>query len=387
VLRVAVLADMLEEQWPSMDLVATSLVQQLRAQPDLGIEPLLVRPRLLPVSPPWARNGTPTTRDRVANRFWLYRRALRRVTGADVFHVIDHSYAHLSLHVAAGRSVVTCHDVDAFVEHAGDPRRPSGLPAFLVRRLVAGLRRAAVVACPSRATADAVIRHGLVPEERVIVVANGADIPLLADERISALTQPLLGPPGPDPELLNVGSSIPRKRIDVLLRAVAAVAESMPRTRLIRVGGPFTPEQESLVDALGIRDRIAVMPPLDAETLAAVYRRSTLLLATSEREGFGLPVAEALAAGTPVVASDLRVFREVAGAAAVYAACGDPDSFAHVTKGLLRERASRPAAWTERRAWARARGEAYSWARYGRDMAAIYERIAGSSDAGPEPRG
>ena len=58
-------------------------------------------------------------------------------------------------------------------------------------------------------------------------------------------------------------------------------------------------------------------------TLAAVYRRAALVLQPSEAEGFGLPVAEALACGTPVLASDLAVLREVGGEAAVYRAVGD----------------------------------------------------------------
>ena len=69
---------------------------------------------------------------------------------------------------------------------------------------------------------------------------------------------------------------------------------------------------------LGLTDAIVVLPMLDRATLAAVYRRSALLLMPSEREGFGLPVLEALACGTPVVASDIEALREVGGFAASY---------------------------------------------------------------------
>ena len=63
-------------------------------------------------------------------------------------------------------------------------------------------------------------------------------------------------------------------------------------------------------------DAIVVLPFVDRATLAAVYRRAALALLPSEREGFGLPLVEALACGTPVVASDIPVLREVGGDAA-----------------------------------------------------------------------
>ena len=72
----------------------------------------------------------------------------------------------------------------------------------------------------------------------------------------------------------------------------------------MRVGGPFTAAQQAQVRELGLGDAIVVLPLLDRSTLAAVYRRCALVLMPSEREGFGLPVLEALACGTPVVASD-----------------------------------------------------------------------------------
>ena len=71
---------------------------------------------------------------------------------------------------------------------------------------------------------------------------------------------------------------------------------------------------------------MTVLPFVDRRVLAAVYRRVALLLQTSDREGFGLPVAEAMTCGTPVVASDLPALREVGGPAATYCPVGDVDA-------------------------------------------------------------
>ena len=128
-------------------------------------------------------------------------------------------------------------------------------------------------------------------------------------------------------DLLHVGSTIPRKRVDLLLRIVAAVKERQPRVRLLKAGGGFTDEQRDLLRSLRLEANVVTLPFLKSAELAALYRRAALVLVTSEREGFGLPVIEAMACGTPVVATDLPVLREVGGDAAVYAALGDVDGW------------------------------------------------------------
>ena len=95
--------------------------------------------------------------------------------------------------------------------------------------------------------------------------------------------------------------------------SVRRVAARYPTARLLRVGGRSPAEQEALAARLGITGRTRVLPFLSRETLHAVYRRAALLVITSDREGFGLPVLEAMAAGLPVLARDLPVLREVAG--------------------------------------------------------------------------
>jgi|GEM_PF-150110 len=367
-LRVAVLADMREEAWPSMDLVADMLVAHLR-DPACRVAARLVRPRL--VDAPFG-SGRPTTRVRVLNRFWLYRRALLGLAReTDVFHVVDHSYAHLALDLPPERTVITCHDVDAFTDPPGD----GGLPAFLQSRLVQGMRRAAMVTCDSTVTRDALVQASVVSLERTVVVPNGVDECTTPDAALREHGRRLLGPES-GPEILHVASTIPRKRIDVLLDVFAAVAAVRPDARLIRVGGPFTREQQARADALGITERIAVMPPLARDELHALYRRAAIVISTSDREGFGLPVAEALAAGTPVVVTDIPIFREVAASAAEFVPLDNFDAWTCAVLRLLDERAHDPARWLERQARARSRGREFSWAAYAGRMAAVYRELA-----------
>ena len=98
----------------------------------------------------------------------------------------------------------------------------------------------------------------------------------------------------PTLDILHVGSTIPRKRLDLLLDAFALLPSQRPDVRLVRVGGPFTTEQEAHARRSGSRRASLVLPFVSRETLHAIYRRAALLVITSDREGFGLPVVEAL---------------------------------------------------------------------------------------------
>jgi glycosyltransferase involved in cell wall biosynthesis len=386
-LRVGILADMLEEGWPSMDLVADALLRELPGQRAWPVAPRLVRPRLVPVIRRVRRgaDGAGGTADRVFNRFWLYRRALvGRSRDCDVFHIVDHSYAHLALALPRRRTIVTCHDTDTFRGFLTDGPIESGIPRFLVSRLVAGLRRAALVACPTRATADEVVALKLASPERIRIAPYAADL-VAEDAGAARRAERLLASPTPTIDVLHVGSTIPRKRVDVLLEAFARVAARVPSARLLRVGGPLTAAQQAHATRLGVGGRVLVLPFLSRETLHAVYRRAAVLLLPSDREGFGLPVIEAMAAGLPVLARDLPVLREVGGTAAVFVEGTSAEVWAAAATRLLEERATSPDAWAARCSAARARAGCFSWQRYAAEMASLYQLVAARAGATRPP--
>ena len=380
-LKVAILADMLEERWPSMDLVADMLMKQLRSQAG-HIDATLFRPRMRARASAIPFAGTSRaafTIDRFSNRLWDYPHAARKLGSSfDVFHVVDHSYAQVVHALPPGRALVTCHDLDTFrcvVEPHLD-RRAAPFRA-MTRHILSGLRKAAHIACDSEATREALVEKVHIDPSRTSVVLNGPHPSCSPDSEPAADGEAgrLLGPAGRHTELLHVGSTIARKRIDVLLHVLAAVRNHCPGVRLVRVGGPFTADQRAVVRSLGLDDAIVVLPFLDRSTLAAVYRRSALLLLPSEREGFGLPVVEALACGTPVVASDIDPLREVGGDAVEYCEPDDVEAWAATVRRLLEERSDRDLRRARREAGI-ARAASFSWTRYAADVAALYARIA-----------
>lgn len=383
--RVAVVCDLREENWHSMNLVADLLLEG-------ASNGHAARVRATRLCPPLRRRftregdgdgGARFNADRLVNRFWDYPRFVRRKAGGfDLFHIVDHSYSQLLHALPEGRAVVTCHDLDTFrclLEPESEPR--PALFRAMTRRVLEGFRRAARVVCVSEATRAELLRHRLLPPERLTVIPNGihAAYTRPPSEHAQREAARLLGPAGEGgPELLHVGSTVARKRLDVLLKTFARVRESFPRARLVRVGG-LEAEQRALAGELNLRGALTIVPYLEPEVLAAVYARAALLLLPSEREGFGLPLAEALACGTPAVASDLAVLREVGGARAVeYCPIGDDEAWAGAVVSLLRERESVPEAWAARRDAARLRSRLFTREAYVSKTFALYEEVLNS---------
>lgn len=382
VLRVAVIADYLEEGWPSMDLVADMLMARFE-EGTPGVAATLVRPRLSRRLSRVSPGLRAFTFDRMAARLWDYPRVVRGIAGRfDVYHVVDHSYSHLVHELPARRTVVTCHDLDTF-RSVLEPEAERRSPLFraMTRRILAGLRRAGHVACDTIATREQAIGLAGVARDRTSVVHNGPHPACTpnADPAADDEAARLLGPAGMWTDVVHVGSTIARKRIEDLLRIVAAVPVRQPLVRLVRAGGSFTPEQEALARHLGVTT--LVLPFVDRQVLAAIYRRAALVLVPSEREGFGLPVLESLACGTPVLASGVAALREVGGEAVTYRAVGDIDAWAREATCLLDERAFAPDAWRRRCATGLARAAEFSWSRYAGAVARVYRQLAENAAA------
>ena len=381
--RLALICDMVEEQWASMDLVGDMLFKYLQLDHAAEFATVQVRPPMrrrfsrLPFvgASSLAHNG-----DRLLNRMRDYPRWLRRRAGSfDVFHIVDHSYSQLALELVPKRTVVTCHDLDTFrclLEPEKDPRQRWF--QAITQRILDGMTSCARVICVSAAGRDEILRRRLVPAERLTVVHNGAhpSCTPLPDQASDHVAAKLLGEPSPTvPFLLHVGTAAPRKRIDSLLKIFAEVRKRIPAARLIRVGGPFTGTQARLAERLAVVDAIHILPFLDRNVLAAVYRRAAVVLLPSEAEGFGLPVVEALACGRPVIASDLPVFREVGGCAVTYCPIGDIDAWADATVELLNKQISVPEALEPSRRLALQQASLFSWTGSAQKLAKIYREV------------
>jgi glycosyltransferase involved in cell wall biosynthesis len=245
-------------------------------------------------------------------------------------------------------AVVTVHDLS----FERDPSMLGFKDRLIFRTVVprAARRAARLIAVSQRTKADLMELYG-VPESKIAVTYHGVD--------------PAFTPGGePDSYVLFVGAIQQRKN-----PLAAADAASAVGLRLV-VAGP--PRDRPLAAELERRGA-DLRGYLDKPALAELYRRAACLVLPSRYEGFGLPVLEAMACGTPVVAAPEPALREVAGEAALYA---EPDELADAIRRAVAERERLARAGLER-------VKAFSWRETARRTVTVYrEALGGDVDDG-----
>jgi glycosyltransferase involved in cell wall biosynthesis len=187
--------------------------------------------------------------------------------------------------------------------------KPADLIAW--RLLLAGsVRRSARIVCISESTRADLLRFYRVDPSRVDTVLSGID----DDFRRLRWT------PNEDaPYLLTVSTLHPHKNLERLLQALAIARQSVPAMRLVLAGlkGFATEPVERAVSKLGLTAAVEITGWIPRAHLLDLFRGARAFIYPSLFEGFGLPVGEAMAAGIPVVCSDIPPLREVAGDAAL----------------------------------------------------------------------
>jgi glycosyltransferase involved in cell wall biosynthesis len=365
--RLAVICDLLEEGWPSMDLATDSLLEQL-AQTD-AIEATRIRPAMKRRFSCISGSGLNRNADRFLNRFLDYPRHLRAQRPRfDAFHVGDHSYAQLVHVLPEQRTGVFCHDLDTFaciLTPASDPR-PRWFRA-MARRILRGFEKAAIVFHSTAVLRRSIEEYGLVDPARLVLAPYGIAAefgPEAAPEPSHAVM------PGDAPFVLHVGSCVPRKRTDVLLAVFAELRARQPSLRLVQVGGEWRAEQRRQIESLRLADAIVQVRGIERRVMAGLYRRAALVLQPSEREGFGLPVIEALACGAIVVASAIPPIEEIGAEAVVLCPVGDVSRWVETSLRLLSNPGAAPA-----REIRLARARRYSWREHARIVGDAYLRL------------
>src|ERR1700716_1131088 len=265
--------------------------------------------------------------------------------------------------------VVTIHDL-AIYDH------PEWFPSgqwFATRVVVPqSARGARMIICPSEATKRATVRLFGIEPERCRVIPHGVETEFALPASPSVKADVKARYALPDRYLLQLGTVQPRKNYVTSLRALARIpaAERLP----LIVAGAFGWKYDAVVDTvreLDLREWVRFVGYAGMPDLPALYQMAQAVLFPSLDEGFGLPLLEAFAAGTPVVASDAGAIPEVAGDAALLSAPEDAQALADNLLRLLTD----PPLRERQVAAGRARAALYTWSASAAAHREVYESV------------
>lgn len=199
-----------------------------------------------------------------------------------------------------------------------------------------------IVAVSESARVEALGHLGL-PPDRIVAIPNAVGLPAAAEDAAATISSP--GDPAEDSYLVYPANAWPHKNHDRLIRAFARAAPGMKDATLVLCGNYFAtlPDLERLASNRGLATRIVFLPFLNERRAWAMIRNARLLVFPSLYEGFGIPVLEAMALGTPVACSRIPALREVAGDAALFFDPEDETSIADALQFLWTSRSTREA--------------------------------------------
>ncbi len=215
------------------------------------------------------------------------------------------------------------------------------------------LRRADAHVAVSETTRRLMLRHRLTPHP-IEVVPNAADL---------RVDRPRERPAGQ--HLVYMGAFLPYKNVETLARMM----HELPGYRLHLTSAARDSERDRL-ERLAPEGSLVFHQGSSDEEYRLLLGSATALVTASLNEGFGLPILEAMSLAVPVVVSDIPVFREVAGEAAVFADPRSPSAFAAAVRAL-----EDPDQWRARSAAVLRASQGYSWEESARRLLAVLERV------------
>ena len=285
----------------------------------------------------------------------------------DVYHATDYLVPRFSRTPV----VATLHDAIPLAH----PEWANPRFRRLKNRLLRGFAKSAdLVIAISHAAVAELVEHYSIDRSRIRVVPLGVDAEWFWDPGAAAIDALPTSFGVQRGFYLHVGTLQPRKNLDALITAYERLPSAVRAQRQLVVVGKYGWGAERLRDRLLLlrgAGRVIWLEYVDRATLRALYHAARAFVFPSLAEGFGLPVVEALAAGLPVIASDLPALREVARQHASYVSPHQVDAIADAMLAL--DHAPRDAASAEAR---RVHARTFSWKACATRTLSVYRELA-----------
>lgn len=271
-------------------------------------------------------------------------------------------------------SVIFCHDI---IEHVMSEYWGGLAYKTFIHTYLAGTLKADVVLTPSRWTAGEIRKHFPAASTRLEPIHDAVDHALFhqLDRRLFLKR---FGLPQDRKYLLYVGSEQPRKNFPAVVRTFIGARKEFPSLTLLKIGRPDEVEghpvhkqiQEELA-AAGLSSQALFFEDLLDEMMPEAYSAADAFVFPSLYEGFGLPVLEAMACGTPVVASNTTAIPEVVGDGAILVPPTDENAILEATLSVLRDDELR----ADLSSRGRRRAELFSWDKSAMRLLEIYRQL------------
>jgi len=299
----------------------------------------------------------------------------RWVGKIDLFHATDFVLPPTRTKT---RTVLTVHDL-SFVR-APDAASPS-LKRYLDQVVPRSVHRADYVLADSQATKDDLIAlYGVTPD-KVEVLLSGVNprFQPVNDPALLSTVRAKYGI-GDAPFVLSVGTVQPRKNYERLIQAFAQLPDDLRHVHLVIAGGRGWLQGPiyAAVETLGLTDRVHFIGFADDDDLPALYSAARAFAFPSLYEGFGLPVLESMACGTPVVTSNVSSLVEVAGDATLLI---DPLSVQQIADALI-QLLTDESLRTQLVERGHAQARQFTWQRAAAQLHNVYKRLL-TSPPGP----
>lgn len=285
-----------------------------------------------------------------------------------------------------GRFILTVHDL--ILHHF--PTGKASTHSWFIYRLkhaaytyiiAQGARHAQKIIAVSNATKDEIVKHLHIPEEKIVVTYEGVDTKISNINLSAGRNSPI--PNIQYPYFLYVGNAYPHKNLERLVEAFTLFKKNIPNTKyqppntkLILVGKKdfFYERLKKKVKTLGLEDIVVFKHNISDEELAQLYGHALALVMPSLMEGFGLPILEAMAKGCIVGASDISIFREVAGDVPLYFNPKDTRSIVNVLESIAKGENNDE---KERKRKGKEIAKKYSWEEMAKETKKAYEGCLG----------
>lgn len=248
---------------------------------------------------------------------WVNRLHLREaLTGYDLLH-IPNNFEFVN---HPERTILTIHDM-FFFSHP----EPQFNVQYYCQELPPVARKSPAIITISENSKREIMKYMDVPEEKIHVIPWGIGFDILYPHKVESNAYC-----GTTPYFISVSCGQGRKNTISLVKAYAQFCKNAPSHHLILVWANPTEEVKEVIRKNGLENRVHFAANVSNEKLSDLYAGATASFFPTLYEGFGLPIAESMACGTPVITCDNSCLKEIGGEAAIYVEPFDTNAMADI---------------------------------------------------------